>query len=54
MMDKKIETLNLCLGLKSKKLMVEQLLESNYIKVICMQKVEIESGFDHSIHKKPK
>ena len=48
-MDTKIETFNLCLGLKSKKLMVEQIIQSNKIKVLCMQEVEIESGLDHSI-----
>ena len=46
MMEIKIETLNLCLGLKNKRIDVESLLINNDIKVLCLQEVEIEWGFD--------
>ena len=45
-MDLKIATFNLCLGLKHKKLMIKQILQSNKAKVLCPQEVKIESGFD--------
>ena len=36
-----ISTINLCLGLKNKKLLVKRLLEENKIDVLCMQETEI-------------
>ena len=44
--DIKIATLNLCLGLKFKKLMVEQILNEHDIDIFCMQEVEVENGYD--------
>ena len=41
----KIATLNLCLGLKNKKLDVENLLSENKINILCLQEVEIESNY---------
>ena len=41
-----IGTLNLCLGLKNKKLEIENLLSHNNISILCMQEVEIETNFD--------
>ena len=46
MMDVKIASLNLCLGLKFKKQMVEQILLENTIDIFCLQEVEVENGFD--------
>ena len=46
MMDVKIASLNLCLGLKFKKQMVEQILLENTIDILCLQEVEVENGFD--------
>ena len=46
MMEIKIATLNLCLCLKNKRIDVENLLIDNNIKVLCLQEVEVESGFD--------
>ena len=42
----KIATLNLCLGLKSKKDMVKDLLQKKDIDILLMHETEIESGFD--------
>ena len=36
-----ISTLNLCLGLKNKKLLVKKMLEENAIDVLCMQEMEV-------------
>ena len=44
--DIKIATLNLCLGLKFKKLMVEQILNEHNQDIFCMQEVEVENGYD--------
>ena len=44
----KISTLNLCLGLKNKKLMVKKILEENEIDVLCMQETEITNDIDHN------
>ena len=44
-MEVKIAMLNLCLGLKYKKLMVEQIRNSNKVDILCLQEVELESGF---------
>ena len=44
-MEVKIATLNLCLGLKYKKLMVEQILISNKVDILCLQEVEFANGF---------
>ena len=41
--DIKIATLNLCLGLKFKKLMVEQILNEHNIDIFCMQEVEMRT-----------
>ena len=49
LVDIKIATLNLCLGLKFKKQMVEQILSVNNINILCMQEVEIENGFDTNL-----
>ena len=46
MMEFKFGTLNLCLGIKNKRIDVENLLEENKIKILCLQEVEIETGFD--------
>ena len=40
------KTLNLCLGLKNKRIDVENLLVSNRIDILCLQEVEVESGYD--------
>ena len=42
-------TLNLCLGLKNKKLEVENLMSQNEISILCMQEIEIESNYDPSV-----
>ena len=42
-------TLNLCLGLKNKKLEVENLMSQNEISILCMQEVEIESNYDPNV-----
>ena len=47
----KIATLNLCLGLKNKKLDVENLLSENKINILCLQEVEIESNYDPNVLK---
>ena len=44
-MDLKIATLNLCLGLKCKKIDVESLLLINNIGILCLQEVEVETNF---------
>ena len=41
----KIATLNLCLGLKSKKLEVENILTENNIDILCLQEMEIDSTY---------
>ena len=48
-MELKIATLNLCLGLKYKKLMVEQLMNSNKIDILCLQEVDLEFGFNENL-----
>ena len=45
----KIVTLNLCLGLKSKKLEVERLLKDQSVNSFCLQEVEIENSFDENL-----
>ena len=45
-MEFKIATLNLCLGLKNKRIDVENLLIMNKIEILCLQEVEIEAGFN--------
>ena len=42
----KIGTLNLCLGLKSKKTLVKNILNENEIDVLCMQELEVDKDFD--------
>ena len=44
----KIATLNLCLGLKSKKLEVENILTENNIDILCLQEVEIDTIYRQS------
>ena len=41
-MEVKIATLNLCLGLKNKKLEIENLLLQNDIDILCLQEVELK------------
>ena len=43
-----IATINLCLGLKNKKLLLKQMLEDNLIDVLCMQETEILKDIDHN------
>ena len=45
-------TLNLCLGLKNKKLLVKRLLVENKIDVLCMQETEIMKDIDQNVIKK--
>ena len=44
----KISTLNLCLGLKNKKLLVKKLPEVNDIDVLCMQETEVMKDINHN------
>ena len=46
MMNVKIATLNLCLGLKNKRLEVERLMINNNVDVMCLQEVEIEKDYN--------
>ena len=43
--DINIAILNLCLGLKNKKQIVDQMMKENKIDIFCLQEVEIESDF---------
>ena len=43
-----MNTLNLCLGLKNKKLLVKKLLEENNIDVLCMQETEVMKDINHN------
>ena len=45
----KIATLNLCLGLKNKRLEVERLLMDINIKILCLQEVEVENNLDSKL-----
>ena len=45
----KIGTLNLCLGLKSKKEDVKELILGNQIDILCLQEVEVETGYDSAL-----
>ena len=47
MMDIKIATLNLCLGLKNKRCEVERLMIGNNIDILCLQEVEIDKDYDY-------
>ena len=49
--DIKVATLNLCLGLKHKKLMIEHMLNENRIDILCLQEVDIENGYEHDLLK---
>ena len=49
MMDIKIATLNLCLGLQQKKNLVKQIIIDEQIDVLCMQETEINKNLDHSL-----
>ena len=44
-----VGTLNLCLGLKSKKEDVKDIVLRNEIDILCLQEVELESGFNSSL-----
>ena len=44
----KISTLNLCLGLKNKKLLVEKLLNENEIDILCMQETEVMKDIEEN------
>ena len=48
-MSTNICTLNLCLGLKNKKLLVKKLLEENENDVLCMQETEIMKDIDQNV-----
>ena len=48
-MESKIATLNLCLGLKNKKLMIEEIIKQENIDVFCLQEVEIEHSFNKNL-----
>ena len=41
--------LNLCLGLKNKRLEIENLMSDNDIKIMCLQEVDVESSYDPNI-----
>ena len=43
-----IATLNLCLGLKNKRLEVERLMNDNNKDIMCLQEVEIEKDYDYT------
>ena len=43
-----IATLNLCLGLKNKRLELERLMNDNNIDIMCLQEVEIEKDYDYT------
>ena len=45
-MSVKMASLNLCLGLKFKKDLEKNIILENEIKILCMQEVEVEPGFD--------
>ena len=49
MMITKISTLNLCLGLRSKKDEIERLMINNSIDILCMQETEIDLNHDTNI-----
>ena len=42
----KIGTLNLCLGLKSKKNLIKSILKENDIDILCLQEMEVDVNFD--------
>ena len=44
-MEVKFATLNFCLGLKYKKLMVEKIMNTNKIDILCLQEVDLEVGY---------
>ena len=43
-----ISTINLCLGLKNKKMLIKNLLEENEIDILSMQETEIGKDINHS------
>ena len=45
-MSPKIASLNLCLGLKNKKLLISEILKTESIDIMCVQETEIESSFN--------
>ena len=45
----KISTLNLCLGLKSKKDEIRQLIQKNNIDILCLQEVELEHDYESTL-----
>ena len=42
----KIATLNLCLGLRKKKVLVKEILCENSVDILLMQETEVVNGFD--------
>ena len=48
-MSIKIATLNLCLGLKSKKDLVARILQEENIDILCLQEIELENMFDENL-----
>lgn len=52
-MELKIATLNLCLGLKNKKLLVTKMLNEEKIDVLCIQETEIDISSDVNLLKIP-
>ena len=50
-MELKIATVNLCLGLKNKRIDVENLMIKNDIRILCLQEVEIENIIDTNLLK---
>ena len=49
MMNFKIATLNLCLGLPNKKEHVKQLINEESIDILCLQETELEVNLDHNL-----
>ena len=52
-MAMKIASLNLCHGLKFKKDLVKNIMKEKELKVLCMQEVEVENGFNETLLRIP-
>ena len=48
-MNLKIATLNLCLGLNSKKEKIKELILKNNVEILCLQEVEFEHDYDNTL-----
>ena len=48
-MNLKIATLNLCLGLRSRKEEIKELIRKNNIDILCLQEVELEHDYDSTL-----